>query len=205
MSNKYYDWWKSNKPFMSLIPAVIFWAVSMIFFMVGLKFDNPIFVFGKDMSLAIAVSLSMSNTIIQIIGNEQESDNMGAALWMGWMASYLLGIGTNIVGLRTVLSVENTVLEWSIAIGLGTMIEVLPERLLVQFLKTFEGKKMPSFGNPGKGKYKPQHKPNHKPQGMPQHIPQRRPAQAQETRFAPKPVPNFTTEEELPPMPWETE
>jgi len=114
MSNKYYDWWKENKPFLSLIPAVVFWAVSMIFFMVGLKFNNPVVVFGKDASVVIAVSLSISNTIIQIIGNEQEQDSMGVALWMGWMASYALGIGTNVVGLLTVLSIDNVYLEWII-------------------------------------------------------------------------------------------
>jgi len=172
MSNKYYDWWKQNKPFLSLIPAVVFWLVSMIFFMVGLKFNDPIYIFGKDVSLLIAVSLSVSNTIIQIIGNEQEQESMGVALWMGWMASYMLGIGTNVVGLMTVLSIGNVWLEWIIAIGLGTMIEVLPERLLVQFLKTFQQRK--SVQKP-QIKYQPKHKPPHignynKPVSRPQFI-----------------------------------
>jgi len=166
MSNKYYDWWKDNKPFLSLIPAVVFWVVSMIFFMVGLRFDNPIVIFGKDASLAIAVSLSISNTIIQIIGNEQEQDGLGVALWLGWMASYALGIGTNIVGLLTVFSIDNVYLEWIIAAGLGTMIEVLPERLLVQFLKGFQGKKkgvqrVGSQSFPARQKYQPKHRPEH--------------------------------------------
>lgn len=139
-NNRYYDWWKDNKPLLSLIPALVFWVVSMIFFVVGLSFKNPIVMFGKDLSLAIAVSLSISNTIIQIIGNEQEQEGLGLALWVGWVGSYALGIGTNVVGLLSILSIENVILEWVIAVGLGTMIEVLPERLLVQFLKTFKEK-----------------------------------------------------------------
>lgn len=140
MSNKYYDWWKKNKPFLSLVPALIFWVVSILFFMVGLRFENPVVVFGRDMGTTIAIALSLSNTIIQIIGNDQEQEDMGVALWLGWMGSYLLGVGTNVVGLLTILSIENSILEWGIALGLGTMIEVLPERLLVQFLKTFNGR-----------------------------------------------------------------
>ena len=135
MDNKYYIWWKINKPRLSLFPAVVFWCVSMIFFMVGLKFSNPIIIIGQDLSNLIAISLTVSNTIIQIIGNEQEQDGLGFALWVGWIGSYLLGIGTNIVGLLSILAIDNIYIEWVIALGLGTMIEVLPERLLVQFLR----------------------------------------------------------------------
>lgn len=97
--------------------------------------------------MAIAISLTISNTIIQIIGNEQETEGMGVALWFGWIASYVLGIGTNIVGLLSILAIENTNLEWGIAFGLGTIIEVLPERLLVLFLKTWEGHKKKGSGS----------------------------------------------------------
>lgn len=188
MSNKYNDWWQDNKLFLSLFPAFVFWAVSIIFFMVGLRFQNPIVLWGWDASTAIAISLSVSNTIIQIIGNEKEQEGLGMALWMGWVASYVLGIGTNVVGLLAVLSIDNVVLEWSIAIGLGTMIEVLPERLLVQFLKGFDGKpkksqipykpnspmSSPGFMNlpPGISRGIPQNRPHSKPQPRPQPKPQ---------------------------------
>jgi len=138
-NNQYYEWWRDNKPLLALVPAVVFWMVSMIFFVVGLRFNNPLLVFGKDVSTIVAVALTISNTVIQIIGNEQESDRMGIALWIGWIASYVLGIGTNISGLASVLSVQSVNLEWAIAFGLGTMIEVLPERLLVMFLRTWTG------------------------------------------------------------------
>ena len=102
--------------------------------------------------MTIAIALTVSNTIIQIIGNEQEAEGMGVALWFGWIASYILGIGTNIVGLISILDIANTNLEWGIAFGLGTIIEVLPERLLVLFLKTWEGhgKKAQNFQRPAK-------------------------------------------------------
>jgi hypothetical protein len=111
----------------------------MIFFIVGLQFKNPVIIAGKDVSMAIAVSLSISNTIIQIIGNDQEQDSMGFAMWLGWIGSYALGIGTNTVGLVSILGIENVYIEWTIALGLGTVIEVMPERLLVEFLKGFVG------------------------------------------------------------------
>ena len=148
-NNRYYDWWKHNKPMLSLLPAIVFWLVSMIFFVVGLNFKNPIVIFNTDVSFWIAISLSLSNTIIQIIGNEQEQEGLGLALWIGWIGSYALGIGTNVVGLLSILSINSVVLEWVIAIGLGSMIEVLPERLVVQFLKTFKSKNYkPNKPNP---------------------------------------------------------
>lgn len=141
IENKYYTWWKDNKPCLSLIPAIVFWVVSMIFFIIGLNFKNPIMLFGIDFSLMIAVALSLANTVIQIIGNDQEKEGLGLALWIGWIGSYMLGIGTNVVGLLSILAIDHVLLEWVIAIGLGTMIEVLPERLVVQFLKTMKPKK----------------------------------------------------------------
>lgn len=137
MDNKYYVWWKENKIKFSLLPAVVFWLASMIFFVAGMKFANPIVVLGLDFSLFLAVSLALANTFIQVIGNEQSADELGLPLYLGWLASYVLGIGTNVYGLLSVLSMNNVYLEWIVALSLGTMIEVLPEKFLVQFLKGF--------------------------------------------------------------------
>lgn len=139
MDNRYYRWWKENKLFLALFPAFVFWVVSMIFFVVGLKFNTPVVFFGADLSITIAIALSLSNTVIQIIGNEQDPEEIGLSLWIMWIGSYLLGIGTNVATLLTLLGVDNIYLEWFIAIGLGTVIEVAPERLLVMFLKGFRG------------------------------------------------------------------
>jgi len=143
--NKYYSWWKKNKVWLSILPAIAFWLISAIFFINGLSFKNPMIIFGFDASTAIAIALSLSNTIIQIIGNEQEKDDIGIVLWAGWMASYVLGIGTNIYGILSVLSIDFTILEWMVAIGLGTMIEVMPEKMIVMALKSVKPKdKKPS-------------------------------------------------------------
>jgi len=139
-NNNYGGWWKENKASLSLFPALFFWVVSVIFFIVGLKFENPIFLFGKDLSMVIAIGLSISNTFIQILGNDQEGDEMGLAMWLGWVGSYMLGIGTNVAGLYSVFAIQPTWLRWTISIGLGTMIEVLPERLFVKFLQSIKVK-----------------------------------------------------------------
>lgn len=165
MDNKYYRWWKENKPKFALIPAIVFWVTSMIFFVAGLKFENPLILFGNNMTMAIAVALSVSNTVIQIIGNEQEAEGMGLVLYVGWLASYALGISTNVNGLLTVFNVSNVYLEWTIALSLGSMIEVLPEKFLVQFLQNFhptpkqQNRPSPQNHQVGKPVYRPNQYP----------------------------------------------
>ncbi len=162
MSNQYYTWWKNNKSMLSLVPAIIFWVSSMLFFIVGMSFENPMIVFGRDVSIAIAIALSLSNTIIQVIGNDEELDGVMKAVWL---SSYALGIGTNVYGLMIILNMSNQVLEAIVSISLGVMIEVSPERLVVQFLKTWKKAKVPTYHGmpayPNNDKYVPKHKPDH--------------------------------------------
>ena len=161
------NWWNKNKLKLSLVPALIFWVVSMLCFVFGLSFKNPIgySIWGWDVSMWIAVALSIGNTVIQIIGNDQEREKMGMAMYVGWISSYALGIGSNVNTLLGILQIDNVLLEWTIAVSLGSMIEVLPERLLVTFLKSLNAKKeheAPKFVKPvtfQKSTYKPQHKP----------------------------------------------
>ena len=129
----YYNTWKSTKPLLALAPVIIFWVTSVIFFIVGLSFKNPIVLFGTDLTSYIAISLSLANTAIQIIGNDTE--DLDLQLKVIWLASYVLGIGTNIYGLLQVLSIQNPFIEWSVAISLGSIIEISPEKLFVQFLR----------------------------------------------------------------------
>lgn len=147
--NMYVKLWRENKNYLSLIPAIVFLAVSMVFFIVGLRFENPVMLFGYDMSTLIAVSLSVSNTIIQIIGNEREKEGMGLALHAGWLGSYLLGIGTNIYGILQIITMQNSYLELIVAVSLGSMIEVLPEKLFVQFLEGFSSHRKSKESNKG--------------------------------------------------------
>lgn len=133
-------WWTENKLKLALLPALIFWVVSGICFVFGLSFENPIGVSlaGLDLMIWVAIGLSIANTVIQIIGNDQ--DDISTVLFVGWMASYALGIGSNVNTLLSVLHVDSVFLEWTICIALGAMIEVLPEKLLVIFLKSIENK-----------------------------------------------------------------
>lgn len=181
------NWWNKNKLKLSLAPALIFWVVSMLCFVFGLSFKNPIgySLLGWDVSMWVAVGLSIGNTVIQIIGNDQEREKMGSVMYVGWMASYILGIGSNVNTLLGILNIDNVYLEWTIALSLGSMIEVMPERLLVTFLKslTDRSSKFKNQNNPGhinspsmreflgrnnpnkhdvsqKSNYQPKHRPN---------------------------------------------
>lgn len=129
------NWWKNNKMFLSLIPALIFWGVSMVFFVVGLKFGQSLIIFGFDVAQIISISLAISITVVQIIGNDTGWSEADLPLRIGWLGSYMLGIGTNVVGILSILSIESKNMEFVIALGLGTMIEVMPERLLVKFFQ----------------------------------------------------------------------
>jgi len=138
-NNNYYDYYKSFKPWLGLIVALIFWSASFIFFIVGMSFDTQLILFGKNIILYVAIALALANTIIQIAGNG--SDDMEGIDLVTWLASYALGIGTNVYGLLVVLNMKSSTLEWVVATALGVMIEVSPERQLVKFLK---GLKRPS-------------------------------------------------------------
>lgn len=136
-------WWNENKLKLALAPAVIFWLVSMACFVFGLSFKNPlgVTVGGMDISLTIAIALSLANTFVQIVGNDQKKEEMDTLFYFGWMASYLLGIGSNVNTLLGILGFSNIYIEWAVCLGLGTMIEVLPEKLFVQFLHSMGGGK----------------------------------------------------------------
>ena len=96
MENSSAKWWNENKLKLSLIPAIIFWLVSMLCFIFGLSFKNPIGykIADTDISVIIAIALSLANTFVQIIGNDQDQDKMDWLFKLGWYGSYILGIGS---------------------------------------------------------------------------------------------------------------
>lgn len=155
----YYESYRKSKPWARLVAALIYWAASMIFFVVGFSFSNPIVIFGYDISVPLAVALSITNTIIQISGNDD--DRMDAIDRMVWIASYVLGISTNYIGLTMLLNMSDPNLENIIAFCLGVMIEVLPERMLIKFLKELKPKQKNSVvkGNKKHIKYTPKASP----------------------------------------------
>jgi hypothetical protein len=126
------NYYHTNKLKIAIIPAVIFWAVSMVFFIMGLVFDNR-----TPLMFCVAVALAIANTVIQVIGNDLE-DEMTGVMRIGWYMSYVLGIGSNVYSLTQVLQIQQVVIEYAVCISLGSMIEILPEKLFVMFLKSID-------------------------------------------------------------------
>lgn len=110
----------------AVLPAIIFWAVSLAFFVLGLSFDDQ-----TGYMLYIGIALGLANTVVQWIGWDTDPEELGGLLYWTWMASYVLGIGTNMVSLINILQINNTVLEWVVSFALSFIIEVSPERLFV--------------------------------------------------------------------------
>lgn len=159
----YYSEWKKFKPMLGLLVALIFWSASVIFFIIGMSFDTELIFFGVNIITYVAIALAAANTIIQVGGNDDESmDTLERVIWL---SSYALGIGTNIYGLLIVFNMKNQLLEAIVAVALGIIIEVSPEKQLVKFLKSIRkanGEKdvRNEFPKNGNGqKYTPKYKP----------------------------------------------
>lgn len=131
-------WWNENKMWLAPVAALIMWAVSVLCFVFGLSFKNPmgVVVGSTDISIWIAFALSVANTIIQLIGNGQDFEKMDGVFRIGWYSSYVLGIASNVNALLGILGINNVMLEWAVALSLGSMIEIMPEKLIVVWLKT---------------------------------------------------------------------
>jgi hypothetical protein len=175
-------WWNENKMGLAPIASLILWAVSVLCFVFGLSFKNPIgySLGGWDVSIIVAFALSLAITIIQLIGNGKNPKDMDTVFLMGWVASYALGIASNVNALLHILDMGNVGLEWVVSMSLGTMIEVMPEKLLIVWLRTLNDKKPQQHQNKTQNKhiqfphpiqkstYKAQHKPTHIDSQIPQ-------------------------------------
>lgn len=159
-------WWNENKMWLAPVAAGIMWAVSVLCFVFGLSFKNPmgVMVANTDVSIFIAFALSIANTIIQLIGNGQDFEKMDGVFRVGWYSSYVLGIASNVNALLGILGISNVFLEWAVALSLGSMIEIMPEKLIVVWLKSIPAKSVQmqqKQDNNQKSKYVPQNKPAH--------------------------------------------
>lgn len=137
MSKISYAWWAENKMWLAPFASLIMWTISVLCFVFGLSFKNPmgVQVGSMDLSIAIAFALSLSNTIIQLIGNGQDVEKMDFVFKVGWYSSYVLGIASNINALLTIIGISNPWLEWAVCGALGSMIEIMPEKMIVIWLK----------------------------------------------------------------------
>lgn len=129
----------SYKEWISLPAAFVFWVASLICFIFGLAFKTGtgIYLPGIPVNLELLFSLGLgfANTAIQIVGNDTDREDLGIALWLMWIASYMLGIGSNVNFLYQKIGLDSQILQFMVCWGLGIMIEVAPERLLVKFLR----------------------------------------------------------------------
>lgn len=129
----------SYKDWIGLPAALVFWVASLICFIFGLAFKtgSGMYIPGIPFNLEMLFSLGLgfANTAIQIVGNDTDREDLGVALWLMWIASYLLGIGSNVNFLNQKIGLDSVLLQFMVCWGLGIMIEVAPERLLVKFLR----------------------------------------------------------------------
>lgn len=176
-------WWNDNKMWLAPFAALIMWTVSMFCFIFGLSFKNPTgVVIGKlDAAMWVAIFLSVANTIIQLIGNGKKVEEMDFVFKVGWYSSYALGISSNVNFLLGILGMNNPFLEWVVSISLGAMVEIMPEKLVIMWLKSLNSKP-----NDQPQKYIPQHKPNNP-------MPNFRPANNQPKPRQNQPFPPKTT------------
>lgn len=116
---------------LALIPSIIFWVASIIFFIRGLSFGDT-----TGWMMYIAFALAIANTAIQVIGNDSTIEEIGIVLFLGWLASYVLGVSSNVNSLLQIIHIDNDILHWSVCVALGAMVEFLPERFWVLFWKT---------------------------------------------------------------------
>jgi hypothetical protein len=131
-------WWNKNKMSLAPVAAILLWSVSVICFVFGLSFNQPFMIYGFDSSWLIALALSLCNTVIQLVGNDMEfTDKDWVFLWI-WRASYVLGVSSNVNSLIQILGIPNVIIEWLVAISLGTIIEVAPERLIIMWLRGYK-------------------------------------------------------------------
>lgn len=149
--------WNELKSWMAPITALILWVISVICFVFGLSFKDPIMVAGYDLTLYIAFAIAMCNTFIQLIGNgNTEKDESGVFTWI-WRASYLLGIASNSNALLQMIGISSPILEWSVALSLGAIIEIAPEKLIMIWLKSIRPNPSYSRNQGNNNAFVPQH------------------------------------------------
>lgn len=118
------DWMENKKKF-AAVGAIIFWCISVVFNVYGFSFSNE-----NSWAWIVGLAMSIGITIIQLVGNSvKKMDNTFTYIW--WL-SYLYGIGANVYGIINFMGVDVSVYyKWIIAVPMGVMIEVVPERLLL--------------------------------------------------------------------------
>lgn len=190
--------WNEYKMWLAPLAAIFLWIISVICFVFGLSFKNPVMVMSIDATLYISFGLAMCNTIIQLIGNDMDFGDNDKTFWWIWIASYVLGISSNTNTLLQILGLNNIWLEVLIATSLGAMIEIAPEKLVkmwLRSLKTSKPKTQQPYVKSGQGGFTGQgqaHAVGDGASGTMKVTPKgfERRAELEKNRPKPRPVPN---------------
>lgn len=153
--------WEEIKLKMAVGGAIIFGCLSILFSMLGLSLTTEI-----TWAWLVGLFMAMGITIIQLVGNSAgKKDSIFTVIWI---ASYVYGITANVIGITGLMSGISPVFMYMIAVPMGVLIEVVPEKLLIislggdlrkttsSALSTFSTKKTPTKPLP---KYVPKHRP----------------------------------------------
>lgn len=124
-----------DRTFLLLIPAVVFSAISMLSFVMGLAFGQE----GQDGDVAtwVGIALAVSMFILQVVGNSTDKGSMGPFLYISWIASYVIGATTSAFMIEQWVGIPNIYVSWTVSICLGIMVEILPERLFVHVYRSY--------------------------------------------------------------------
>jgi hypothetical protein len=116
--------WEEIKLKMAVGGAIIFGGLSILFSMLGLSMSTEV-----PWAWLVGLLMAMGITIIQLVGNsEGKKDSIFTVIWI---ASYIYGITANVMGITGLMSGVSPVFMYMIAVPMGILIEIVPEKLLI--------------------------------------------------------------------------
>ena len=116
--------WEEIKLKMAVGGAIIFGVLSILFSMLGLSMSTEV-----TWAWLVGLLMAMGITIIQLVGNSAgKKDSIFTTIWI---ASYIYGITANVMGITGLMSGISPVFMYMIAVPMGILIEVVPEKLLI--------------------------------------------------------------------------
>jgi hypothetical protein len=128
ISEKTYAIWK---PRIGILASITMLVVSIFFSQYGFSFSDT-----TGWGIWIGLALSLSITIIQLSGGIEENGK-DWLMWIVWLGSYAYGIISNVKGISDFMAGSDSLyFRWMVAVSVGTMIEIAPERLLKLALVT---------------------------------------------------------------------
>lgn len=158
MQNNGESLWNEVKPVFMIVGAIIIWVISFILFIVGLRFNQALMVWGRDLTIPVSAGIATVITIVEMSLVDSVLDDEKDWILIGiGIACYILGITVGYLALMSLLSLADPRLQKVVSITLAFIFEVGPERLLLAGLRrlniSFNLRGLfNSFGRPKSGK-----------------------------------------------------